>query len=123
MNKKVISIVAIIALVAILGVCLVACNADSYAKKLEKAGYVVEKFTGDDAAEEADAEGVKWVVVGIKLNNLLDSDMVMVVGFDNADDAKAYAETATDLVGEDCVHISGKVVIVGSSADAVKDAK
>ena len=34
MNKKVISIVAIIALVAILGVCLVACNADSYAKKL-----------------------------------------------------------------------------------------
>ena len=35
MNKKVISIVAIIALVAILGVCLVACNADSYAKKLE----------------------------------------------------------------------------------------
>ena len=122
MNKKVISIVAIIALVAILGVCLVACNADSYAKKLEKAGYMVEKYTGDDAAEEAEAEGVKWAVVGMKLDGL-SSRMVSVIGFDNADDAKAYAETATDLVGEDCVHISGKVVIVGSSADAVKDAK
>ena len=122
MNKKVISIVAIIALVAILGVCLVACNADSYAKKLEKAGYMVEKYTGEDAAEEAEAEGVKWAVVGMKLDGL-SSKVVSVIGFDNADDAKAYAETATDLVGEDCVHVSGKVVIVGSSADAVKDAK
>lgn len=122
MNKKVISIVAIIALVAILGVCLVACNADSYAKKLEKAGYVVEKYTGEDAEAEAEAEGVKWAVLGVKLDGL-SSRMVSVLGFDNADDAKAYAETATDLVGEDCVHVSGKVVIVGSSADAVKDAK
>ena len=122
MNKKVISIVAIIALVAILGVCLVACNADSYAKKLEKAGYVVDKYTGGDAEAEAEVEGVKWAVVGMKLDGL-SSRVVSVLGFDNADDAKAYAETATDLVGEDCVHISGKVVIVGSSADAVKDAK
>ena len=36
MNKKVISIIAIVCIVAILGICLVACNADSYAKKLEK---------------------------------------------------------------------------------------
>ncbi|MBR2956453.1 MAG: hypothetical protein IKC54_04605 [Clostridia bacterium] len=120
MNKKVISIIAIVCIVAILGICLVACNADSYAKKLEKAGYMVEKFTGDDAAEEADAEGVKWVVVGIKLNNLLDSDMVMVVGFDNADDAKAFAE-AMDGEG-DHVELSGKVVIVGTE-QGVKDAK
>ena len=122
MNKKVISIVAIIALVAILGVCLVACNADSYAKKLEKAGYMVEKYTGEDAAEEAEAEGVKWAVVGMKLDGL-SSRMVSVLGFDNADDAKAYAEATADVVGEDLVYVSGKVVIVGSSADAVKDAK
>ena len=38
MNKKVMAIVAVIALVAILGICLVACNAESYEKKLEKAG-------------------------------------------------------------------------------------
>jgi hypothetical protein len=122
MNKKVISIVAIIALVAILGVCLVACNADSYAKKLEKAGYVVEKFTGDDAAKEAEAEGVKWAVMGVKLDGLTPK-MVSVVGFDNADDAKAYADMAKDLAGEDCVSISGKVVIIASSSDALKDAK
>lgn len=122
MNKKVISIVAIIALVAILGVCLVACNADSYAKKLEKAGYIVEKFTGEDAEAEAEAEGVKWAVLGVKLDGL-SSRMVSVLGFDNADDAKAYAESTADLVGEDLVYVSGKVVIVGSSAEAVKDAK
>ena len=58
MNKKVISIVAIIALVAILGVCLVACNADSYAKKLEKEGYMVQKFTGEDAEAESEAEAI-----------------------------------------------------------------
>ena len=120
MNKKVISIVAIIALVAILGVCLVACNADSYAKKLEKAGYVVQTFTGDEANDEAEAEGVKWMVVGLKMNNLVDADSVMVVAFDNADDAKAFAEA---MRGEgDHVELSGKVVIVGTE-QGVKDAK
>ena len=38
MNKKVMAIVAVIALVAILGICLVACNAESYEKKLEQEG-------------------------------------------------------------------------------------
>ena len=122
MNKKVISIVAIIALVAIIGVCLVACNADSYAKKLQKAGYVVDKYTGEDAEAESEAEGVKWAVVGMKLDGL-SSRVVSVLGFDNADDAKAYAEATADLVGEERVYVSGKVVIVGSTAEAVKDAK
>ncbi|MBQ9107820.1 MAG: hypothetical protein IJY49_03260 [Clostridia bacterium] len=120
MNKKVISIVAIIALVAILGVCLVACNADSYAKKLEKAGYVVQTFTGDEANDEAEAEGVKWMVVGLKMNNLIDADSVMVVAFDNADDAKAFAD-AMNGEGEN-VELSGKIVIVGTE-QGVKDAK
>lgn len=122
MNKKVISIIAIVCIIAVLGLCLVACNADSYAKRLEKAGYMVEKFTGDDAAEESDAEGAKWAVLGIKLEGF-SSAMVTVVGFDSADNAKAYADAMVELVGEDCVDVSGKVVIVGTSADAVKDAK
>lgn len=122
MNKKVISIVAIIALVAILGVCLVACNADSYAKKLEKAGYMVEKFTGDDASDESGVAGAKWAVLGMKFDGL-SSAKVTVVGFDSADNAKEYADSVVKLFGEDRVYVSGKVVIVGSSADAVKDAK
>lgn len=122
MNKKVISIIAIVCIIAVLGLCLVACNADSYAKRLEKAGYMVEKFTGDDAAEESDAEGAKWAVLGIKLEGF-SSAMVTVVGFDSTDNAKAYADAMVQLVGEDCVDVSGKVVIVGTSADAVKDAK
>ena len=60
--------------------------------------------------------------MGVKLDGL-SSRMVSVLGFDNADDAKAYAESTADLVGEDLVYVSGKVVIVGSSAEAVKDAK
>ena len=58
MNKKVISIVAIIALVAILGVCLVACNADSYAKKLEGKGYTVAKMTDEEAEEFVQETGL-----------------------------------------------------------------
>ena len=102
---------------------LVACNADSYVKKLDKEGYDVQKFTGEEAEAELDAEGVKWMVVGLKMNNHVDADSVVVVAFDNADDAKAYADVTADAVGEDRVHVSGKVVIVGSSADAVKDVK
>ena len=97
---------------------LVASNADSYAKKLEKVGYMVEKVTG----EEAEAEGVKWVVMGTKVDGL-SARMVSVLGFDNADDAKAYADVTADRVGENCVYVSGKVVIVGSAAYAVKDVK
>ena len=99
---------------------LVASNADSYAKKLEKVGYMVEKVTGEDA--EAEAEGVKWVVMGAKVDGI-SARMVSVLGFDNADDAKAYADVTADRVGENCVYVSGKVVIVGSAAYAVKDVK
>ena len=47
--SKIISIVAIVALVAVLGVCLVACgkDAESFTKKLEKAGYTVEQTGGE----------------------------------------------------------------------------
>ena len=46
-NKKVLAIVAIVALVAILGVCLVACNASDYQKRLEKKGYIVTVLEGE----------------------------------------------------------------------------
>ena len=80
MNKKVMSIIAVIALVAILGVCLVACNAESISNKLEKAGYACEKY--DDGAK------IEWKVVAKKKG--LNADGVTVTKFSNTDDAKKY---------------------------------
>ncbi|MEG2274656.1 MAG: hypothetical protein RSC44_04915, partial [Clostridia bacterium] len=66
-KKKIISIIAIIALVAVLGICLVACNADSYGKKLEKAGYTVTKSIDEiDDYDKEDGE-VVWGVSAAKL--------------------------------------------------------
>ncbi len=119
MNKKVISIVAIIAIVAILGVVLVACNASSYEKKLEKAGYEVQVMEADEEDKE---EGIEWMVTGEKLDGLKPV-MVMVVKFAKTDRAKEAEEDAIKFYGEDCVSRSGKIVIAASSKEALKDAK
>jgi hypothetical protein len=121
MNKKVISIVAIVCLVAILGICLVACNADSYVKKLEKAGYMVTKLDGEDAKEEMGAEGIKWMVMGIKMD-FMSPDSVIVICFDKADDAKAFAEAMEGEDETEHVEVSGKIVFIGTE-QGVKDAK
>lgn len=127
MNKKVMAIVAVIALVAILGICLVACNAESYEKKLEKAGYKVQSYTGDEAKDEADSNAdIEWLVVGVKGSISLsgiEGDIVSVVKFKNTDDAKDYESDTKKALSEDCVYRVGKIVIVGTSKQAVKDAK
>lgn len=123
MNKKVLAIVAVIALVAILGVCLVACNAESYEKKLEKAGYEVEVLEGDDVDQIKELVGdleVEWAVGGAK-----DADSVTVIKFKNTDDAKEFEKNAP--VGSAFGYTlkcerSGKIVIYGSE-QGVKDAK
>lgn len=124
MSKKVISIIAIIALVAVLGVCLVACNADSYTKKLEKAGYTVSSYTGDDAKDESDSDAdVKWVVSAEKSL----TEYVSVICFNKTDDAKAYEEKASKYTGTILgvtvvCERQGKIVFYGTE-QAVKDAK
>ena len=60
-RRAVVASVAIVALVAILAVCLVACNAESYQKKLEKKDYEVVILQGDDVPE-----GIEWIVNGTK---------------------------------------------------------
>lgn len=119
MNKKVISIIAIVAIIAILGVVLVACNADSYQKKLEKAGYTVTAVEAD----EDDDYDIEWSVNGVKSNSLISYEAVSVTKFADKADAEDYEEAMIKVVGEDCVYRTGKIVIVGSSKDAVKDAK
>ncbi len=120
MNKKIIAIVAVIALVAILGVCLVACNSESYSKKLEKAGYTVIALTEEDL-EDSDAS-IEWGLNATKANGLLNWDTVSIVKYKDSDDAKDAESDAVRLLGEDCVYRVGKIVMVGT-AQGIKDAK
>lgn len=130
MNKKVMAIVAVIALVAILGICLVACNAESYQKKLEKEGYKVETFDADSdyvktlnngMAENEDYSGeIKWVVkaakANISLSSGLDAGVVSITKFSKIADAKQYVK---DLgAEEDDANIvrKGNIVFVGDKA-------
>jgi hypothetical protein len=126
MNKKVISIVAIIALVAILSVCLIACNADTYAKRLEKAGYTVEVATQEDMevlATNFKDLGVqleiKWAVGGTK-----GSDNVTVIAFATEEQATAYANmiNLTSQISKMKAETKGKILIAGSE-QGIKDAK
>ena len=123
MNKKVISIVAIIALVAILGVCLVACNADSYAKKLEGKGYTVEKMTDEEAAAFVEETGLDIEIVwGVGGTN--GTDMVSILAFANADDAESFASIlnmASSFTGMKA-EAKGKIVFMGTE-QGIKDAK
>lgn len=119
MNKKVISIVAIIALVAILSVCLIACNADTYAKRLEKAGYTVTK----SVAEEEKEDGIQWAVSGTKKGEgLFEGETVTIKKYVNEDDAVKAEEIAIKLFGESRVYRTGTIVISGTE-QGVKDAK
>ena len=117
MNKKVMAIVAVIALVAILGICLVACNAESYEKKLEKAGYTVVK----SEADEDDGVKIEWMVSGTKMEGI-NIDTVTIIKYANTDDAKKAEEDAIKLLGEDCVYRIGKIVM-GGTRQGLKDAK
>ena len=123
MNKKVISIVAIIALVAILGVCLVACNADSYAKKLEGKGYTVEKMTDEEAEEFVQETGldieIVWGVAGTK-----GTDLVSILAFSNKDDAESFGallNLGASYLGYEA-EVKGKLVYFGTE-QGIKDAK
>jgi hypothetical protein len=121
MNKKVISIVAIIALVAILSVCLIACNADTYAKRLEKAGYKVEVV---DLSEEDQEDGIVWAVSATKGTSLTDIQIVAITKFASVEDAEkavAEAEKANSIVGM-TIERKGSIVIIGTE-QGVKDAK
>lgn len=132
MNKKVMAIVAVIALVAILGICLVACNASSYQKKLEKEGYKVETFDKDsDAvknfnemlAESDDYSGeIKWIVsatkVDVSITSGFDAGHVTIFKFSKIADAKQYVKDwGADEEDENVVR-KGNIVFVGTK-DAV----
>lgn len=118
MNKKIISIVAIIMLVAVLSIALVACNAENYEKRLEKAGYEVVVLEGDEAKEEANSEAsVEWVVTAMKGTNI-----VSIVKYSKLDDAKA-AEADLEKLGLGHWDRQSKVIIYSTTEQGLKDAK
>lgn len=127
MKKRIIALIACVALVSILGICLIACNddiaksdanADTYTKKLEKAGYTVESLDVDDV--DADIE---WGVSATKTKGFLDGfDYVSVIKYTNTDDAKEVEEALIKQLGEDFVYRTGKIVMYGTE-QGVKDAK
>lgn len=94
MNKKVMAIVAVIALVAILGICLVACNAQRVSKKLEKAGYVCSSY---EAGKDDDGAKIEWKVIAKKKGP--NPDTVTVTKFSNSDDAKSYEKNVVSGSG------------------------
>lgn len=124
MKKRVLAIVAIIALVAVLGVCLVACNAEDYGKRLEKAGYTVSVSENNSLAVKAEETllavaggyegGIEFIVEGIKRG-----EIVKVMKFDKAKDAKRFVELFDK---DDAVKRSDKYVFVGTE-QGIKDAK
>ena len=85
---------------------------------------MVTKFDGENAKDAMEgAEGIKWMVVGVKLDfTSIVPDSVTIICFDKADDAKAFAEAMEGEGETDCVEISGKIVFVGTE-QGVKDAK
>ena len=120
-RKKIVAIVAVLALVAILAVCLVACNADSYTKKLEKADYKVAKADQDDLAELGlDESKIEWAVVGSKSI----TESVTVIKFKKTADAKDFesdfGDSAMSLLLK-CER-SSAIVFVGTEA-GIKAAK
>lgn len=122
MNKKVMALVAVIALVAILGICLVACNAESVSKKLEKKDYTVsalsEKSTGIGKSVYNIVKGVEGFDQGVAAANS-NGESVVVVWFDNTDAAKSFESSKLTFAKK--VSRVGKVVYVGTE-QGVKDA-
>lgn len=120
MNKKVMAIVAVIALVAVLGICLVACNADSIQKKLEEAGYACTAYEADS---DDDGYSIEWKVVAKKKG--LNADYVTVTKFSSTDDAKEYeSKIPTGSIGGFTVVCErvGSICYYGTE-QGIKDAK
>ena len=114
MNKKrIVTIVAIVALVAVMAVVFAACNADTYQKRLEKAGYEVEIMSADDF----DSAEIEW---GLIAWNPKTDDVVNVIKFKSISKAKD-AEAEYKKLG-DYVERSSAVLFVGTEL-GVADAK
>ncbi len=138
MSKKVVSIVSLIIVVVVLATCLVACNADSYVKKLEKMGYEIEVFENLDdelmrflagivAANEWYNE-IEWVIDARRAFEYSCKLMISgeeqtitspasvetrILKFTTEDAAKGYEQKNKEyLMADDTTKRIGKIVVV-----------
>lgn len=124
MNKKVLTVIAVVMLVALLGVCLVACNATDYQKRLKDKGYVVIVSEDDSAAvlaAEASLKidgryegGIEFIVSAAKAG-----EAVTITKFDKLKDAKTFVDT---FDGNENIKRTDRWVFVGTE-QGIKDAK
>ncbi len=121
-RKIVVSIVAVIALISILSICLVACNAESYEKKLEKAGYtlitVTEGGEGDNYEWRVDASKGDISIFNISIDSVT---VTKYISFDEAKKAEENALKASEILGTTVKRV-GSTLFVGTE-QGVKDAK
>ena len=115
--KKIFYSFVVLLIVCCFSFALVACNADSYESKFEKAGYVVVSL--DDEQIESIAgnnNGIEWVVFGIKT----DIDFGYVIKFENVDDAKEFELTLeNELEANMSFTRINNLIIFGSKAAVI----
>ena len=128
MNKRIISIIAIVALVAVLGVCLVACskNVDTYANRLEKAGYDVDVATEESLEVMSsdfsswmggEAMNIKWAMAAGK-----GDERVSIYAFETKEQAEAFANMVNLTASDEKAETKGNIMFWGT-AQGIKDAK
>ena len=125
--KKIVGIVSILILVVILSCCFVACNdAETYQKRLEKAGYEVEIANRDDIEEILQGMPIdvslEWV---IEANN--GDDNVSIMCFADKEQAEAFNTILRMMSGvliEEgyYIELEGSILLVGTE-QGIKDAK
>ena len=105
---------AIIALIAVMAVVFASCNADTYQKRLEEAGYIAYNYSTVDIQ----LDGAEWGLVAM---NERTGDAVTIVKFtslSSAKDAEADAKSTSGMT----VYRQSMLVMVGTE-QAIADAK
>ena len=123
-SKKIMSLVAIVALVAILGICLVACNADSVGKSLEKKDYNVVTLTENSGTTGRIIYGIAKNIGDFKEGVFATkgTNYVAVIWYETLDGAKEAEEAFKANPVTPVVHRADKVVYAGTQ-QGVKDAR
>ena len=128
MRKKIVALIAVVAVVATLSLCLTACTANTYQRRLEKAGYNVTitqdmQVTIHPHVSTASASNAKvdWKIEAVRIND--DScDYVTVYKFEFSGDAALFDEYEGRFLPYGYVqYLMGNLLFRASSMEALRD--